>query len=79
MPLCLVGIVAAFLAGFPFYFVVNSIWPNFYFTPIQEGKHLWLGVQGACIALCVVGAVFAVRGINHALGSAASHSSPKNL
>jgi hypothetical protein len=71
LTLCLFGIVSEFVAGYLFYFAVNSIWPNFYFTPIDEGKHLWLGVQGACIALCLAGAVLAVKGIGRAMDAAA--------
>ena len=65
--LCFYGIIAEFVAGYLFYFVVNSMWPNFYFTPIDQGKQLWLGVQGACIALCLAGAVLAAKGIGRTL------------
>lgn len=72
LSLCFWGIIAEFVAGYLFYFVVNSMWPNFYFTPIDEGKHLWLGVQGACIALCLIGAVLATKGIGRAMDSLAA-------
>lgn len=72
LSLCVYGIVAEFLAGIPFYFVVNHMWPDFYFTPIDAGKHLWLGVQGVCILACFIGAVLAVRGIGRALDGAAT-------
>jgi hypothetical protein len=64
---CFFGIIAEFVAGYLFYFIVNSIWPNFYFTPIDEGKHLWLGVQGVCIASCLAGAILAAKGIGRAM------------
>jgi hypothetical protein len=67
LALCFYGIIAEFIAGYLFYFVVNSIWPNFYFTPVDQGKHLWLGVQGACIAFCFIGAVLAAKGIGRAM------------
>jgi hypothetical protein len=67
LALCFFGIIAEFVVGYLFYFVVNSIWPNFYFTPIDEGKHIWLGVQGACIALCLAGASLAAKGIGRAI------------
>lgn len=67
LPLCFFGIVSEFVAGYLFYYVVNARWPNFYYTPIDEGKHLWLGVQGACIALCLIGAILAAKGIGRAM------------
>jgi len=48
----------------------HKLWPNFYFTPIDEGKHLWLGVQGACIVLCLIGAFLATKGIGRAMDAA---------
>jgi hypothetical protein len=42
-----------------FYVVCNLIWPNFYFTPVQAGKNLWLAVQAISIAFYVVGIIFA--------------------
>lgn len=65
--LCYYGILAEFVAGYLFYFVVNHIWPNFYFAPIDEGKHLWLSAQGVCIAICLAGTVLATKGIGRAL------------
>lgn len=67
LQLCFYGIIAEFIAGYLFYYVVNSIWPSFYYTPIEEGKNLWLGVQGACIALCLAGAILAAKGIGRAM------------
>src|SRR5262249_7528364 len=61
--LCAVGVVTEFLFGYPGYFVVNAIWPNFYFTPIDAGKWTWLGIQGACIAIYVAGMLCASGGI----------------
>jgi hypothetical protein len=42
------------------------IWPSFYFTPINEGKWTWLGLQGACIAVFVIGVICAHNGIKRA-------------
>lgn len=69
--LCYYGILSEFVAGYLLYFAVNHIWPNFYFTPIDEGKHIWLGMQGVCIALCLIGAIPAVKGIGRALDEVA--------
>ena len=36
--LCATGIIAEFVFGFPLYFAVNAVRPNFYYTPINEGS-----------------------------------------
>jgi hypothetical protein len=61
--LCAVGILTEFLFGYPGYFVVNAVWPDFYFTPIEAGKWTWLGIQGACILIFLIGVVCAYGGI----------------
>ena len=63
---CAIGVLAEFLFGFPLYFAVNAVWPNFYYTPIAAGKWTWLGMQGVCIAIYVIGAMFAYSGIKRA-------------
>ena len=63
---CTIGVVAEFLCGYAGYFVVNRIWPGFYYTPIDEGKWTWLGLQGACITIYVVGVLCAYDGIKRA-------------
>ena len=64
--LCAVGIIAEFVFGFPLYFAVNAVWPNFYYTPIQAGKWTWLGMQGVCILIYVIGVICAYGGIKRA-------------
>jgi len=64
--LCAIGIIAEFVFGFPLYFAVNAVWPSFYFAPVTAGKWTWLGTQGVCIAVYVVGAMFAYGGIKRA-------------
>ena len=64
--LCAFGILAEFVFGYPGYFAVNAVWPNFYFTPIQAGKWTWLGMQGVCILIYLVGVMFAYGGIRRA-------------
>jgi len=64
--LCSVGIIAEFVFGFPLYFAVNAIWPDFYFTPIQAGKWTWLGIQGVCILIYAIGVMYAYGGIKRA-------------
>jgi len=73
--LCAVGIIAEFVFGFPLYFAVNAIWPDFYFTPIAAGKWTWLGIQGVCIAIYVAGVVCsygAIKRASHVLESRAA-------
>jgi hypothetical protein len=65
--LCAVAIVAEFLLGYAGYFAVNAVWPNFYFTPIDAGKWTWLGMQGVCITIYVIGVICGYTGINRAV------------
>jgi len=64
--LCATGVVTEFIFGFPLYFAVNAVWPNFYYTPIAAGKWTWLGMQGVCIAIYVAGTMCAYGGIKRA-------------
>jgi hypothetical protein len=64
--LCSVGVITEFVFGFPLYFAVNTVWPNFCYTPIEAGKWTWLGIQGGCIAIYVAGAMIAYGGIKRA-------------
>jgi len=61
--LCLAGLVGAFVYAAIGYVVFNSIWPNFYFEPVDLGKNVWLAGQGIGIALYVFGIGIAVGGI----------------
>jgi len=66
--LCAGGILTEYLAGFPGYFVVGAVWPNFYYTPITAGKLTWLGLQAVCISIYVLGVIYAYGGIRRAAG-----------
>ena len=61
--LCIFGVLAEFLTGYSGYFVVAHFWPNFYFTPIEAGKNVWLALQGVSIAFYVAGVIFAFGAI----------------
>jgi hypothetical protein len=61
--LCSYGLIAALVSGLAGYVIVNLIWPNFYFQPIQAGKNVWLAAQGLSIAVYVAGVCYAVAGI----------------
>ena len=64
--LCATGIVTEFVFGFPLYFAVDMVWPDFYYTPTDAGKWTWLGIQGVCILIYVIGVMFAYSGIKRA-------------
>jgi hypothetical protein len=55
--LCAIGLVAVFVTGYIGYFVVDRIWPSFYYTPINEGKNVWLGAQALSVALYLLGII----------------------
>jgi hypothetical protein len=40
-----------FLTGYVGYFVVDKMYPSFYYTPVEAGKKLWLIAQALSIAL----------------------------
>ena len=77
--LCAGGIIAEFVAGVAGYYAVAAVWPNFYYTPITAGKITWLGLQGVCIAIYVIGVVCAHGGIKHATHvlTQRGHTSPQ--
>jgi hypothetical protein len=74
--LCALGVIAEFVFGFPLYFAVNAVWPNFYYTPINEGKWTWLGIQGVCILVYLVGVMFAYGGVKRATHVLEGHTVP---
>jgi hypothetical protein len=55
--LCIAGLIAVFLTGYVGYFVVDRIWPSFYYTPIPDGKNAWLIAQAISISLYWLGVV----------------------
>jgi hypothetical protein len=63
--LCVAGLITVFLTGFVGYFVVNAIWPSFYYTPVTTGKNVWLIAQGLSITLYLIGVVLAYMSIRH--------------
>ena len=70
LSLCTFALVAIFLTGFVGYFAVNRIWPNFYYSPIKDGKNLWLLMQLACMVAYTIGVFLAfngIRRISHAM------------
>ena len=63
--LCAAGLLATFLTGYLGYFIVNAIWPSFYYTPVKAGKNVWLITQGLSILLYLIGVVLAYISIRH--------------
>ena len=61
--ICSLALIAIFLTGYVGYFVVDTVWPGFYYLPIKDGKDVWLFMQLACMALYAVGVLLAFGGI----------------
>jgi hypothetical protein len=64
---CIAGLLGVFAVGYPGYFVINSIWPNFYYLPNITGKNVWLLGQTAFFALYWVGMLLAFNDLRHFL------------
>ena len=68
--LCVAALVGMFCTGYAGYFVVDAIWPEFYYKPVPAGKNAWLLAQLACIVTYLVGAILVrqrVRGMLRAI------------
>jgi len=61
--LCVVGLIAVFLTGYVGYFVVDRIWPGYYYTPVAAGKNTWLIARALSIALYWPGIVMVSRNV----------------
>jgi hypothetical protein len=55
-----------FLTGYVGYFVVDQVWPAFYYVPVTEGKNVWLFLQLGCMVLYALGVFLAFTGIGRA-------------
>jgi hypothetical protein len=72
--LCVVSLLALFGTGYAGYFVVDSIWPDFYYEPVPEGKKVWLLAQAASVACYFAGAILVWRDLRRLLrGISSSH------
>ena len=67
--LCTLGLLGVFAVGYPGYFVFNSIWPNFYYTPDIAGKNAWLLGQTLFFAVYFTGVILAFNAVRHALNN----------
>jgi hypothetical protein len=61
--LCVTGLVGVFLTGYIGYFVVDKIWPAFYYAPVAAGKNAWLSAQALSIALYWLGILMVTRNV----------------
>lgn len=57
--LCNVGMMALFLTGYLGYFIIDAMWPGFYYGPIVQGKNVWLILQGLSLVCYFVGILVA--------------------
>lgn len=69
--ICFWALIAMFLTGYAGYFVVDGIWPSFYYTPIKDGKNVWLLLQLACMVAYLVGVILAPGGVKRLSRAAA--------
>lgn len=70
--ICAVGLFGCFAVGYPGYFVFDAIWPSFYYSPVPQGKNLWLLGQGLFIAIYLGGMLIAFSSTRRALNSVAA-------
>jgi len=66
LAICTVALIAMFVCGYVGYFVVDAIWPSFYYSPITMGKNAWLLLQLACMVVYAVGVFIAFSDIRRA-------------
>ena len=64
--LCAFALIAHFVYAAVGYAAGVAIFGNFYFGATDPGKNLWLGGQGVCVAIYVVGLFYAVAGVRRA-------------
>jgi hypothetical protein len=67
--LCIAGLLGVFVVGYPGYFIFDTIWPSFYYSPIAVGKNAWLLGQAFFIAVYFVGAAMMFNSVRHALNT----------
>lgn len=72
--LCHLGLIALFLTGYLGYFIIDSIWPGFYYGPITQGKNLWLILQGLSILCYFIGLLGAFNSLRKCCHQCGKHS-----
>lgn len=58
---CNLGLILLFITGYIGYFIIDAIWPGFYYTPIAAGKNLWLILQGLSVLIFWIGVILTSR------------------
>jgi hypothetical protein len=72
---CVVAVLGIFSTGYAGYFVVDAIWPDFYYLPIAAGKNVWLLAQLSCVVLYFIGSIFVWHSVRRLLhGMMRDHS-----
>jgi len=64
---CVVALIGIFCTGYVGYFVVDAIWPEFYYKPVPRGKDVWLLAQAACMACYFIGLILARNRVHRLL------------
>jgi hypothetical protein len=64
------GLLGVFAIGYPGYFVFDTIWPSFIYSPVAAGKNIWLLGQALFIAIYFTGLVMAFSIVRRALSFA---------
>jgi hypothetical protein len=64
--ICELALVGVFLTGCLGYFVVDAVWPSFYYQPIAAGKNVWLLTQLGCLVLLGLGVALGFADIGRA-------------
>jgi hypothetical protein len=70
--LCVTGLIGVFLTGYLGYFVVDHFWPTFYYSPVAEGKNVWLCAQLIFIVLYWLGIIGVLSGVRKITDRAAA-------
>ena len=63
LTLCNIGLILLFITGYIGYFVIDLIWPGFYYIPFPLAKNLWLVLQGLSILVYLIGLIVAFTSI----------------
>ena len=63
--LCVTGLIATFLTSYVGYFVVNAIWPSFFYKPVTAGMNAWIIAQAVSVAFYLFGVVLAFFSIRY--------------
>jgi hypothetical protein len=64
LKLCVIGLIAEIMTGGVLYLVLDwLVYPNFYFTPTEPGRTIWLVAQLVSFSIYLAGIVLVLGGI----------------